>query len=103
MCDLCAIKDKVLRGGEFDGEIYYKEGFFVIVDSVLDKPGKDGFLPKLVFTKAHESDPLPPLKAAIIETARRMFRKRTFWFPQKPKGKELPREEWPAHWYFIIE
>jgi len=107
MCDLCKIVESAKNPEEAEAKIHYSDGLCVIVDSLGDKPTKDGFQPKIVIYRQHQMEPLPPIKEAIINTAKRMFRKRTLWFPQTTdnteKGKRLPLGELAAHWYFIIE
>jgi len=107
MCDLCKIVESAKLEGTSEQKFHYSDGLCVIVDSLGDKPTEDGFQPKVVVYKQHLMEPLPPIREAIINTAKRMFRKRNLWFPQTDdnteKGKRLPLGELAAHWYFIIE
>jgi len=111
MCELCKIVDNAIHNGETEYKIHHVDGLCAIADSLGDKPKKDGFQPKVVVYRQHLFNPLPPIVDAIIETAERLFRGRTLWFPQTTDGKRYtlgsnnkrPLAEWSAHWYFIIE
>jgi len=111
MCDLCDIVEKAKSPDTSEAKIYYSDGLCVIADSLGDKPDKDGFQPKVVVYRQHLSDPLPPIKDAITQTCKRLFRKRTLWFPQTVDHKDydvkstnkLPQKDWSAHWFIIIE
>jgi len=107
MCELCKIVESANMKGETEQVIHYSDGLCVIADSLGDKPGKDNFIPKVVIYRQHQEEPLPPIKDAIIQTAKRVFRGRKLWFPSTTdnteKGKRLPLSELSAHWYFIIE
>jgi len=111
MCELCKIVESANKKGESEQAIHYSDGLCVIADSLGDKPTKDKdgktFQPKVVIYRQHQEEPLPPIKDAIIQTAKRVFRGRKLWFPSTTdnteKGKRLPLSELSAHWYFIIE
>lgn len=115
MCDLCKLVDFALHGGDYPGyekeNVRYVDGLCIIVDSLGDKPGKDGFIPKVCIYRQHLIDPLPPLKKAILDIVKRKFRKRNLFFPQTTDNKDydlksenrLALREWPAHWWIIIE
>jgi hypothetical protein len=107
MCELCKIVESAKQGPTEEGPIRYADGLSVIADSLGDKKKKDGFQPKVCIYRQHQIEPLPPIKEAIIENAKRLFRDRKLWFPSTDDftehGKRLPLSELSAHWYFIIE
>jgi len=107
MCELCKIVESFKQGIDQEKGLHYQDGLCVIADSLGDKPSKDGFTPKVCIYRQHLEEPLPPIKEAIIQTAKRVFRGRKLWFPSTDdyteKGKRLPISELSAHWYFIIE
>jgi hypothetical protein len=119
MCDLCKLVEQATRGPEPAGKVYLADGLCVIIDSVGDKPGQDGFQPKVVIYRQHEAEPQPPIISAIMESVKRLFHKRNVWFPQtkdgKPYGLDLSKSppeffgdkmavcEWPSHWYILVE
>ncbi len=111
MCDLCNIVESAKQGVDEEKGIHYSDGLCVIADSKGDKHSKDGFIPKVVVYRQHLLDPVPPIKDAIVGTAKRLFRGRNLWFPQTTDSKDysvtsdtkLPQKEWCAHWYIIIE
>ncbi len=107
MCDLCKMVESSKHGPDEEKGIHYTDGLCVIVDSKGDKKKKAGFQPKACIYRQHSVEPLPPIKEAIIATAKNMFKDRKLWFPQtddySENGKRLPLSELSAHWYFMIE
>ena len=106
-CDLCRMVESSKQGIDEEKGVHYVDGLCVIVDSLGDKKKKDGFQPKACIYRQHSVEPLPPIKEAIIVTAKKLFKERKLWFPQTDdsteQGKRLPLSELSAHWYFIIE
>lgn len=115
MCDLCKLVDFALHGGDYPGyekeNVHYVDGLCVIIDSLGDKPDKEGFIPKVVIYRQHLSDILPPLKKAVLDIVKRKYRRRKLFFPQTTdknnydlhSKNRLPLVEWPAHWWIMIE
>lgn len=66
MCDLCEIVKKVVRGEEIKEEVLFKDGICVAIKGATTK------LP-IFIRRPHESNPLPPFKNDMKETARRLF------------------------------
>jgi len=107
MCYLCDRVEYAKNPTEGDAKVHHIGPFCVIIDSIGDKPSKDGFARKLVIYRQHMMEPNPTIRDAMIEIAKIMFPTRRLWFPQTEdnteKGKRLPLGELAAHWYFLIE
>jgi len=107
MCELCRLVESAKNPNTSEAKIYHTGPFCIIIDSLGDKPTKDGFTRKLAIYRQHHMDPITTTKEAIVEIARQIFPTRKFWFPQTEdnteKGKRLPLRELAAHWYIIIE
>lgn len=111
LCLLCKIVEQAKQTGQSDFNIVYRDPLMVIADSPGNEKSKDGFVCKIVVFHEHAFDPLPPIKDKVVETARVMYRKRVFWFPQTTDNKNYTvqsknkkdLDEWPSHWHIYIE